>query len=58
MTQNTETCSNTVPGIAMRFGAIAITITLQAALLFGGAGRLDWSWPWVYIKIRTSADGR
>jgi protein-S-isoprenylcysteine O-methyltransferase Ste14 len=35
----------------MRFGMIAVTLIVQAALLFGGAGRLDWPWAWVYLGI-------
>jgi len=38
-------------GIAMRVGAIAFFMIVQAVLLFGGAGRIDWSWAWVYIGI-------
>jgi protein-S-isoprenylcysteine O-methyltransferase Ste14 len=51
MTQGNEKRSNTAAGIAMRVGTIAFFMVLQAALLFGGAGRLDWSWAWVYFGI-------
>jgi len=38
-------------GIAARFGAIAATLVVQAALLFGGAGTLRWPWAWLYLGI-------
>lgn len=43
--------AKTAVGIAMRAGTVAFFMVLLAALLFGGAGRLDWSWAWVYIGI-------
>jgi protein-S-isoprenylcysteine O-methyltransferase Ste14 len=46
-----EQHSNTAAGIVLRFAAIAITFVLQAILLFGGAGQLDWLWAWVYFGI-------
>ncbi len=51
MTLGNEKRSNMTTGIAMRLGAIAVALLLQAALLFGGAGRLDWAWAWVYFGI-------
>ncbi len=51
MTQGSEKRSNTAAGIAMRVGTVVVFMVLQAALLFGGAGRLDWPWAWVYIGI-------
>ena len=51
MTQDNETHSNIVKGIALRFGAIVVTLAVQAALLFGGAGTLNWPWAWVYLGI-------
>ncbi len=42
---------NLAAGIAMRFGVIVVMLVIQAALLFGGAGRLDWLWAWVYLGI-------
>ncbi|MCX6030042.1 MAG: isoprenylcysteine carboxylmethyltransferase family protein [Chloroflexi bacterium] len=51
MTQGNEKRSSTAAGVAMRAGTIAFVLVLQAALLFGGAGRLDWSWAWVYFGI-------
>jgi protein-S-isoprenylcysteine O-methyltransferase Ste14 len=38
-------------GIALRFGAIVVTLAVQALLLFGGAGTLQWPWAWVYFGI-------
>ena len=42
---------NLANGIVLRFGAIVVTLAVQAALLFGGAGTLDWLWAWVYFAI-------
>jgi hypothetical protein len=47
----TEKRPNIAAGIAARFGAVAISFALQAAILFLGAGRLDWVWAWVYLGI-------
>ncbi len=49
MTQDKR--SDTVKGIAMRFGTITATLAVEAALLFGGAGRLNWPWAWAYLGI-------
>jgi hypothetical protein len=38
-------------GISMRFGAIVATLTVQAVLLFGGAGTLHWPWAWICFAI-------
>jgi protein-S-isoprenylcysteine O-methyltransferase Ste14 len=38
-------------GIAARVGTIAFFIALQAAILFLAAGRLTWTWAWVYLGI-------
>ncbi len=38
-------------GIAMRLGAIVLVLVVQGTLLFGGSGRLDWLWAWVYFGI-------
>jgi protein-S-isoprenylcysteine O-methyltransferase Ste14 len=38
-------------GILARFGQIAILIIIQAAILFLAAGRLDWTWAWVFLAI-------
>ena len=51
MTQRTDKRSNTAKGIVLRFAAIAITLVLQAVLLFGGAGTFNWPWAWVYFGI-------
>ena len=51
MTQDSEKRSDTVKGIAMRFGTIAATLAVEAALLFGGAGRLDWVWAWAFLGV-------
>jgi protein-S-isoprenylcysteine O-methyltransferase Ste14 len=51
MTQSTDKRSNVAKGIVLRFAAIAITFVLQAVLLFGSAGTLNWLWAWVYFAI-------
>jgi protein-S-isoprenylcysteine O-methyltransferase Ste14 len=38
-------------GIAARVGTVAFFIVLQAAILFLAAGRLNWTWAWVYLGI-------
>jgi len=38
-------------GILMRARTIAISFVVLALLLFVGAGRLDWTWAWVYLGI-------
>jgi len=51
MTQGDGKRSNLAKGIAMRVGAIAVTLAVQAVILFGGAGRLNWPWAWAYFGI-------
>lgn len=38
-------------GITRRIGTVAIFFVAIAAILFLAAGRLDWSWAWVYLGI-------
>jgi protein-S-isoprenylcysteine O-methyltransferase Ste14 len=38
-------------GIALRLATLAIFLLLNAALLFLGAGRLNWTWAWIYLGI-------
>ena len=38
-------------GIASRAGTVAFFIVLQGVILFLTAGRLDWTWAWVYLGI-------
>ncbi len=40
-----------ISGVLARFGQIAILISIQAAILFLAAGRLDWAWAWVFLGI-------
>lgn len=35
----------------MRFGTVAILFVLIAVILFLAAGRLNWTWAWVYLGI-------
>lgn len=47
----TEKPPSVAAGIAARVGTIAFFIVLQAAILFLAAGRLNWTWAWVYLGI-------
>lgn len=38
-------------GILKRIGTVAMFLVLIAVVLFLAAGRLDWSWAWVYLGI-------
>lgn len=38
-------------GIVKRVVQVLLTTTVQAAVLFLSAGRLDWVWGWVYIGV-------
>jgi protein-S-isoprenylcysteine O-methyltransferase Ste14 len=40
-------------GIVMRSGTVAIFFVLIAVILFLAAGRLNWTWAWVYLGICT-----
>jgi protein-S-isoprenylcysteine O-methyltransferase Ste14 len=42
---------NLAADIAARVGTIAFFVVLQAVVLFLAAGRLDWTWAWVYLGI-------
>lgn len=42
---------NVAAGILMRLGQIAIVFVVQALILFLAAGRLNWTWAWVYLGI-------
>ncbi len=43
------------PGVRARFVEIAVGFAIQGAILFAGAGRLDWGWAWLYLGICTAA---
>ena len=47
----TEKRPGTAAGIAARAGAVAVVVLVQMVVLFWAAGRLDWTWPWVYLGI-------
>jgi hypothetical protein len=51
MAQDDEKRSKVVKGIILRLGTIAAFLIVQAALLFGGAGTLNWLCAWVYFGI-------
>jgi protein-S-isoprenylcysteine O-methyltransferase Ste14 len=50
-TPKPENRPNLAGGIAARVGTIAFFVVLQAVVLFLAAGRLDWTWAWVYLGI-------
>jgi protein-S-isoprenylcysteine O-methyltransferase Ste14 len=50
-TPSAEKQANIVSGIFMRIGTVAIFFGLIAAILFVTAGRLNWTWAWVYLGI-------
>jgi protein-S-isoprenylcysteine O-methyltransferase Ste14 len=47
----TENHPTVVAGILKRVGTVAIFFVLIAAILFLAAGRLNWTWAWVYLGI-------
>ena len=47
----TENHPNVVAGIVTRFGQVVILLGVQAAILFLAAGRLNWTWAWVFLGI-------
>jgi protein-S-isoprenylcysteine O-methyltransferase Ste14 len=46
-----EKRSSLAAGIATRAGTVAFFIILQGVILFLAAGRLSWTWAWVYLMI-------
>jgi len=38
-------------GIRRRIVQVTLTTALQAAVLFAAAGRLDWTWAWVFLGL-------
>lgn len=51
LTPATHNPPNVVSGIVRRFTQILRMFAAAAALMFIGAGRLDWVWAWVYIGV-------
>ncbi len=47
----TENHPNVAAGILKRIGTVAIFFVLIAVILFLAAGRLNWTWAWVYLGI-------
>jgi protein-S-isoprenylcysteine O-methyltransferase Ste14 len=47
----TEKRPGMAAGIAARVGTVAFFVVLQAVILFLAAGRLTWTWAWVYLGI-------
>ena len=50
-TPSTNNRPNTTAGILKRVGTVAIFLVLTAVILFVAAGRLNWTWAWVYLGI-------
>jgi len=50
-TPPTENPPNVLAGILTRIGTLAIFFVLIAAVLLLAAGRLKWTWAWVYLGI-------
>ncbi len=48
---STENHSDVAAGIIMRLVTVAIVFVLQAIILFLTAGRLKWTWAWIYLGI-------
>lgn len=44
-------CPSTAAGIRRRVIQVAVFFVLIAGILFLAAGRLDWTWAWVYLGI-------
>ena len=42
---------NMVADIVRRFVVVAVFIILQAVILFGAAGNVNWIWAWVFLAI-------
>jgi protein-S-isoprenylcysteine O-methyltransferase Ste14 len=47
----TQNRRDLVVGIVARVGSVAIVLALEMVILFVAAGRLDWTWAWVYLGI-------
>jgi protein-S-isoprenylcysteine O-methyltransferase Ste14 len=43
--------SDVLRGIVARAAQIGFVLAVEGALVFGGAGRLDWVWAWAYLAI-------
>ena len=46
-----ESRQSLLAGIALRLGTMAIFLACNALLLFVAAGRLNWTWAWLYLGI-------
>ena len=50
-TPPTKSRSNVPGGIVARAAQIVIVLTIQGLILFLVAGRLEWTWAWVFLGI-------
>lgn len=51
VTNNPSNRPSLMGGILVRLGQIVVLIIVQAAILFLAAGRIDWTWAWVFLGI-------
>jgi protein-S-isoprenylcysteine O-methyltransferase Ste14 len=49
--QNQQTGPDLKARVVQRVGQVIVLIAFQAALLFLSAGRLDWTWAWVFLGL-------
>ncbi len=42
---------STTSGILARGAQIGISLVIEVAILFGAAGRLDWTWAWLFLGL-------
>lgn len=52
---HTEKHPNAVEGILKMARAVAIFPVVMASILFVAAGRLDWTWAWVYLGVNLAS---
>jgi protein-S-isoprenylcysteine O-methyltransferase Ste14 len=54
-TPATENRPRIAAGILKRTGTLAVSIVLIAVILFSAAGRINWTWAWVYLGINLAS---
>lgn len=43
--------SGRAAAVALRLATVLLMLALQSALLFGSAGRLEWTWAWIFLAV-------
>ncbi len=38
-------------GVVRRFIQVAVSLVIQAIVLFASSGRLDWGWAWTFLGL-------